>query len=76
MISGSRPNVRLRSGEPLTMILPCDTEIRLRAELPRFVFAPVRSGETAGRILVIIDNKIVAQSELVYAQDAALAYPI
>ena len=76
VISGSRPNVRLRSGEPLTMILPCDTEIRLRAELPRFVFAPVRSGETAGRILVIIDNKIVAQSELVYAQDAALAYPI
>ena len=58
------------------MILPRDTEIRLWAELPRFVFAPVRSGETAGRILVIIDNKIVAHSELVYAQDAALAYPI
>ena len=76
VISGSRPSVRLRSGEPLTMILPRDTEIRLRAELPRFVFAPVCSGETAGRILVIIDYKIVAQSELVYAQDAALAYPI
>ncbi len=76
VISGSRRSVRLRARDPLPMLLPRDAEIVVRAELPRFVFAPVKAGETAGSIRIWIRNQLVAQSELVYAASAELAYPV
>ena len=50
-------------------------KIELKAEIPYFVFAPVKMGETAGEICVIIKNNVVAQLPLVYAEDAVMAYP-
>ena len=76
VISGSRRSVRLRAKEPLTLVLPRDAELRLQAELPRFAFAPVRAGETAGTIRVMLNDRVIAVRELVYAEDAALAYPV
>lgn len=76
VISGNRQSVRLRPKDKLTLLLPRNAEIRLQADLPRFAFAPVRAGDTAGSVRVILDNKVLAQSELIYAEDAALAYPV
>ena len=50
-------------------------EVELRAELPRFVFAPVNSGETAGTLSVIINGAEAASCPLVYAGDAVLSFP-
>ena len=51
-------------------------EIRLRADIPRFAFAPVRKDDMAGSVQVIVNNRVVAERELVYDGGAALAYPV
>ena len=76
VISGSRTSVKLRSRKPMAMVLPRDAEILLRAELPRFVFAPVKAGGTAGILRVIVQGKVIAEAELLYAEGAVLAYPV
>lgn len=50
--------------EPLRLFLPRGTEVTLRAELPPFVFPPVRAGETVGRVTALLDGKELGQSLL------------
>lgn len=57
--------IQLYTGEGL--------QVSLRAEMPRFVFAPVNKGETGGQIWVIINGKIVDGCRLIYAGGAELA---
>ena len=42
----------LLTADPLVLCLPKDAQLRLRVELPRYVLAPVRAGETGGRVTV------------------------
>ena len=67
VISGSAPAVSVVPEEEPVLFLPRDAELSVRYELPRFVFAPVKAGERAGRCAIIYDGKVAAECELLYA---------
>ena len=75
VISGSRENVKAIPAPGAKLILPRHKETELTAELPRFVFAPISAGETAGTLTYWKDGRTLASFPLVYAEDAALADP-
>lgn len=75
VVSGNVSSVSAVPQGGLELLVPAGREIELRAELPRFVFAPVNSGETAGTLSVIINGEEAASCPLVYAGDAVLSFP-
>ena len=75
VVSGNVSSVSAVPQGGLELLVPAGREIELRAELPRFVFAPVNSGETAGTLSVIINGEEAASCPLVYAEDAVLSFP-
>ena len=75
VISGSRAKLRAVPAPGTKLALPRDREAELCVELPRFVFAPVSAGETAGILTYWKDSKSLVRFPLVYAEGAALADP-
>lgn len=75
VISGSKDSVSLTPDKPLKLFLNKNEKIEYNAEIPIFIFAPVKIGETAGKICVIIKNNVVTEIPLVYAEDIVMAYP-
>ena len=75
VISGTVDTVRLVPEKSIEVYTGSGQQISLRAEMPRFVFAPVNKGETGGQIWVIINEKIIDGCGLVYAEGAELAVP-
>ena len=75
VISGSREKVKAIPSPGAKLVLPRDKETELTAELPRFVFAPISAGDTAGMLTYRKDGRTLARFPLVYAEDAALADP-
>lgn len=73
VLSGAADRVSIVPAEELTLFLPKSAEVELRAEMPQFIFAPVKMGETAGCFWVIINGEPVMCCELVYSADVALA---
>ena len=74
VVSGSRSYVEVVPEKELKVFVKRSENVELSAELPKFVFAPVNLGETAGQLCVIIDSKIADGCSLIYAQSAHLAY--
>ena len=66
VISGETALVGVRA-EELSVFLPRDAEISAVAELPRFVFAPVQEGETAGSVRFLLGDEIVGEARLYYS---------
>ena len=54
--------------EPLRLFLPKGAELTLRTELPRFVFPPVRAGETGGLVTVLLDGEELGKCPLRFAE--------
>ena len=75
VVSGSRMRVKAVPTPGAKLALPRDSDTELSAELPRFVFAPISAGETAGTLSYWKDGKTLARFPLVYAEDAVLADP-
>ena len=75
VISGSRAKLRAVPAPGTKLALPRDREAELCAELPRFVFAPVKAGETAGTLSYQTDGGTLSRFPLVFAEGAALADP-
>ena len=73
VVSGSRSFVEAVPEKELKVFVKKGENVELSAELPKFVFAPVNLGETAGEICVIINGKIADGCSLIYAQSAELA---
>lgn len=73
VISGTVEAVQLVPEKSIELYTGSGQQISLRAEMPRFVFAPVNKGETGGQIWVIINGKIIDGCSLIYAEDAELA---
>ena len=67
-ISGDRKEIAVEPLETKRILIPAQETVRLEAELPRFIFAPVKKGETAGKIRVIIKQKTAAEYTLVYSE--------
>lgn len=73
VVSGSAATVSVVPAEELRELLPKSAEISVVAEMPKFIFAPVKMGETAGQIWFIMKGEKIAGCRLVYAGDVALA---
>ena len=54
------------------ILLPPGKEIVLRAELPWFEFAPVKSGAHGGKMIVSVDGRDIAEYYLVYRDNVEL----
>ena len=76
VISGSRRNIYAAPEESVQLVIPKNTQIELRAELPQFVFSPIKKGETAGKVWVIIEQVTVTELPLLYTDSVQMAYPV
>lgn len=72
VISGESRWAYLAPEEDKSLFLPADMEIKLTAELPWFVFAPVEAGKKAGKVTVSVDGKCLAEYYLVYTDTVPL----
>lgn len=75
LVSGNKSSISLKAEKSPEIFVKKGEHIKLSAEIPLFVFAPVKIGETAGKICVIIKDNVVAELPLVYNENAVLAYP-
>lgn len=66
VVSGTLATVRAVPEREFSAFLPVDKELVLLAEMARFTFAPVDQGETAGRIVVLMDGELLAEIKLIY----------
>ena len=73
LVSGDRSTVPVEPEAAEKLLLPAGEAVRLEAELPRFVFAPVTKGERAGTLRVIVGQRTVGEYGLVYGQSAPMA---
>ena len=72
---GLRYSVQVLSGteaaallepEPLRIFMPREATLRLEAELPRFVFAPIENGQIGGWLTAYVDGREAGRSALRY----------
>ena len=70
VLSGDREALDAVPARELSLLVRRGEEPALVAELPRFVFAPVRAGSEAGRLLLLSDGAELASVPLVYAEGA------
>ena len=73
VVSGTLPTVRAVPEEAFSAFLPTDAELTLIAEMARFTYAPVQQGETAGRIVVLLDGELLKEIRLVYESEVPAA---
>lgn len=67
VVSGNSASVRAVP-EELSLFLPKTAVLSMEAELPYFVFAPIQEGETAGRAVIRLDGREIAETRLYYEQ--------
>lgn len=64
---GEAPLAEL-AADPLPLFLPKDAVLGLRLELPPFALAPVRAGETCGRVTLLRDGEVLGSAALRFCQ--------
>ena len=74
---GLSAKVAVRAEETLTLSLTDEeySHLETAVYLPRFVYAPIQAGASAGEIVVTLDGSELARAELVYDGDAERAAP-
>lgn len=65
---GGEAETVVLTADPLVQFLPKDAELTLRVELPPFVLAPVRAGETGGRVTVLWNGEELGSAALRFAE--------
>ncbi len=62
---GEDDHVMLENYQKVTVIIPRDkNEIKCTVELPRFLIAPVNTGEVIGRLVFYLDGEEIAQADI------------
>ena len=70
-LEGAEENsLTVSNGDSAAVVLPRGAELRQVVELPRFVFAPVRSGQTLGAVHYYVGEREVASVPLCAQQSA------
>ena len=74
-ISGKNGKILAKSSEFSLFLTRFGGEIETKIEAPRFLFAPVKSGDEVGRVLFIRDGKLIASSPIIALQgDEQISY--
>ncbi len=69
LLSGQKKEASVVAAYENYKLLPVGSNPELRIELPPYVFAPVKAGSVAGRLIVWLDGEQLADIPLVYAED-------
>lgn len=72
VITGERRWAYLIPETEVELFLPTSVAIKLDAELPWFVFAPVEQGKKGGKVIVSVDGERVAEYHLIYLDAVAM----
>ena len=67
LYGGEKERIRVRA-EALELFLPKDAVLTLQIELPPFVLAPVRAGESCGRVTVLREGEILGSAALRFTE--------
>ena len=73
VISGKQSSVSVAVSGELKLLCPKGSKPELYIELPKFVYAGVRSGDVAGKVIVSLDGEQLGEFPLVYTEDVGLA---
>ena len=72
VISGvDSSSVPVKAEESVSLLLSAEDEVAVYAELPRFVYADVSEGDTAGRLAWTINGEPGGEVKLVYSESVA-----
>ena len=72
LISGEVSKITLRAGK-LMALLPVDSKLSFKAELPFFAFAPVSAGERAGKLKIYAEGRLQGEAELFFTESVKAA---
>lgn len=72
VISGTSERVTVAVSGDFNVLYNRDSEVHIETDMPRFVFAPVNAGETAGEISVYVDGELTATAQLCYCSGVEL----
>lgn len=72
VISGLKESAAIEPAETLTLVFRSDEDISLTWELKKFVYAPVLTGEKAGRAVIKKDGLEILAVPLIYKEAVAL----
>jgi len=76
VISGEKDSVGIRTAENASVLCEKGAELEFSFELPRFVYAGIKEGETAGLVRVYTGGELLGEYELVYSETVGLAQGI
>ena len=68
VISGESGSVGIQAAAQVRVFVKKGNEVSLRESLPRFAWAEVRRGDTAGLLRIYVNGQPVAETPLVYAE--------
>lgn len=54
--------------QPVEILMEKDQVLEICEELPPFAFAPIQAGEQAGRLRILANGQVLAETKLVYAE--------
>lgn len=70
VISGQKSEITATSSGTSIFVHRSNRGITTKIEAPHFLFAPVRAGDTIGRVLYYCDGKLIATSPIYAGEDA------
>lgn len=68
VISGTENSVRVKPVSSYRLLLKKDDVVKTETELPKFVYASVSAGATAGKVTVKVNGKTVKTIDLVFSE--------
>lgn len=73
IVGGVQGTVQVTGTAGENVVVGSNDQLKRTVELPQFVYAPVKKGQVLGRVCYTCGGKIVAQTELVAAEDVPQA---
>ena len=70
-VAGANTTAAAAPESELWLYLPREEELSFVREMPRFVYAPLRKGDCAGRIVVLRAGEAVGEIRLVFIEDVS-----
>lgn len=69
VVSGHKKNIPVKTENDIVMpIFKNNNDYKIEYELPKYLSAPIKKGETVGQVKIILDGKEVAQTNLIAAE--------
>ena len=75
VVGGTTVVVQCQVGEDFSYPMLPEETAEIRLILPKFTFAPVEVGETAGAAQALVNGQVVGEAELIWAGSAAQQQP-